>query len=295
VQLAQQKALAATFHAPENRFAMIIDLTILLENTAVNASLATEHGLAVHIAGGGRDFLLDTSATPEALSANAAALGIDLSALDGVIISHGHLDHVGGIDAVLKARPGLRVYAHPTVFAERFSDRAGQPAREIGWRSSPENLADRGAVFCPVPASQTLAEGIIISGPIPGPQPDIDRFLVKTASGQKRDEFADEVFLMLRGQSGWVVLTGCCHRGLPNTLRAARALAAAEPIAAIVGGFHLGPAGPAELAAAADAIEQVNPAAIYPCHCTGRPGREFLAKRFPGRVEQIHGGTRLSF
>ncbi len=274
---------------------MTIELTIVVENTAVEASLATEHGLAVHVASGGRNFLLDSSATPEALAANAAGLGIDLSAVDGVVISHGHLDHVGGIGAVLKARPGLRVYAHPAVFVERFSDRPNQPARQIGWRSGPEDLADRGGVFCPVQAPQTLAEGIVISGPIPGQQPDIDKFIVRTERGRRRDEFADEVFLMLRGGSGWVVLTGCCHRGLPNTLRAAGHLAGAEPIAAVMGGFHLGPAGPADLAAAADAIEQVNPVAIYPCHCTGRTGREFLAKRFPARVEQIHGGTRLSF
>ena len=74
----------------------------------------------------------------------------------------------------------------------------------------------------------------------------------------------------------------------------ARYLAGGEPIFAVLGGFHLGPASEAELAAAADAIRQVAPKVIYPCHCTGKPGREYLAREFPGAVEQIHGGTRLS-
>ena len=100
---------------------------------------------------------------------------------------------------------------------------------------------------------------------------------------------------MLRGAAGWAVLTGCCHRGLANTLNTARDLARGEPIAAVLGGFHLGPAGPGELAAAAEAIRQANPSAIYPCHCTGKSGREYLARQFPDKVRQIHGGTRLTF
>ena len=274
---------------------MSIELTIVVENTAVDKGLAAEHGLAAHIATGQRNFMFDASATPEALAANAAALSIDLSAIEGLVISHGHLDHTGGIAALLKARPGLRIYAHPQVFDQRFSDRSNQPQHQIGWQSGPERLAEQAATFCPVRSAQELAEGVVVSGPIPGPQPGIDRFLVQGQGGLRRDEFADEVFLMLRGAAGWAVLTGCCHRGLANTLSTARDLARGEPIAAVLGGFHLGPAGPEELSAAAEAIRQANPSAIYPCHCTGRPGREYLARQFPDKVRQIHGGTRLTF
>ena len=273
---------------------MGIELTIVVENTAKDEVLVAEHGLAVHIAAGGRSFLFDTSATPEALATNAKALSIDLSAVEGVAISHGHLDHTGGMPALLAARPQLKVYAHPDVFIERYSHWPNQPRQQIGWQFSPVALCGKGAVFCPVRAAQELTDGVVLSGPIAGPQPAIDRFLVQGPDGLVGDEFVDESALMLRGSRGWSVLTGCCHRGLANTLRTARDLAGGEPIYAVLGGFHLGPAGEAELAAAADAIREVGPTVIYPCHCTGKPGCEYLAREFPGAVEQIHGGTRLS-
>lgn len=272
---------------------MSIELTIVVENTAIDSILASEHGLAVHFVVAGRQFMFDTSATAGALAANAAALAIDLAEVEGVVISHGHPDHTGGIAALLAARPGLKVHASPAAFAERWSARAGQPQRQIGWLISPEALAEQGASFCPVPAARELAAGAVVSGPIPGPQPGIDQFLVKDEGGPVRDEFADELFVMLRGRSGWAVLTGCCHRGLPNTLREARELAGGEPIVTVLGGLHLGPAGPEELAAAAEAIRETNPDVIYPCHCTGSSGRQYLDTRFPGKVRQIHGGTRL--
>jgi len=274
---------------------MGVELTVVVENTAVDDRLAVEHGLAVHIADGDRSFLFDTSATPQALVANAEALSIDLSGVEGVILSHGHHDHTGGVAAVLSARPGVAVYAHPDVFAPRWADRPNEPRRQIGWASGADDLSGAGATFCPVAAPLALTGAVRISGPISGPQPQVDRFRVRTGAGEAADEFADEVFLMLRGLDGWAVLTGCCHRGLPNTLRAAARLAAGDPIVAVCGGFHLGPAGPETLAQAADAIAQANPDAIYPCHCTGRAGREYLAERFGEKVRQIHGGTRLSF
>ncbi len=270
------------------------NLTVVVENAAAQPALIAEHGLAVHLSAGGHNIMFDTSATPQALAANAAALSVDLAAVEAVVISHGHPDHTGGLPALLRARQGLQVFACPGVFARRCSDRPGQARRQIGWQSSPQELGRQGAIFHPVHAAQELAEGVILSGPIGGPQPAIDHFLAETEAGLVRDEFADELFLMLRGRGGWTVLTGCCHRGLANTLSVAADLSGGKPIAAVMGGFHLGSAGPAELEAAAAAIRTVNPGAIYPCHCTGRQAAEYLGRQFPGKVQQVHGGTRLS-
>lgn len=164
---------------------MSIEVTVVVENTAVQEALVAEHGLAVHLACGRHSFLFDTSWTPEALSANALVLSLDLSAVKGAVISHGHLDHTGGLSAP----------------------------------------------------------------------------------------------------------TGCCHRGLRNTLRTARFLARGEPIRMVLGGFHLGRAKAEHLAAAA--LEEVNPDVTHPCHCAGGQASEYLAGRFPGKVKPLHGGMRL--
>ena len=273
---------------------MSADLTIIVENTAEDG-LVAEHGLAVHIAADGRSFMLDASATPEALAANAAALSLDLAAVEGVIISHGHLDHTGGLPALLAARKGLQVYANPAAFARRWSARPDGPMHEIGWRSSPEILASHGVRFCPVETPHVLTDGLLISGPVGGPQPDLDRFVVQVGEELKADTFADELFVMARGADGWVVLTGCCHRGLKNTLHRAAFLARGEPICAVIGGFHLGRALPDQLADAGDALLAVDPKGVYPCHCTGKLGWEYLADKLPGKVHHVGAGTRLSF
>ncbi len=270
------------------------EVTILVENTFAEESLAVEHGLSVHVAGGAEQYLLDASASPQALAANAEALSVDLSGLDGVIVSHGHPDHTGGLPAVLSGAPGVKVYAHPSAFARRWAERPDQPRREITWRSDPQALARAGGEFCPVERPLELPGGIVVARPAEGPQPALDRFVVETDGALSEDRFADELFVMARGASGWVVLTGCCHRGLPNTLSAARALAGGQAIHAVLGGLHLGRATPELLARAADALRGAGVERIYPCHCTGRAGREYLAGEFPGRVEQVHGGTRLS-
>lgn len=272
---------------------MSIQLTVVVENTSADESLAVEHGLAVHVAAGDWQLMFDTSSTPEALASNAAALLLDLSQVRGVVISHGHLDHTGGMAALLAARPGLEVYAHPEVFARRWAARPDHSMREIGWRSSAPGLASHGAVFCPVNSPDVLARGVVISGPIGGPQPKLDSFVIRRDEELVEDTFRDEVFLMIGGADGWAVLTGCCHRGLKNTLRKATFLARGQPIRTVIGGFHLGRATDEQLAEAGDALEQVNPELIYPCHCTGKPGREYLAQRFGEKVRQLHGGVRL--
>lgn len=274
---------------------MSVELTIVVENTAPDDSLVGEVGLSVHVAAGGLDLMFDTGATPEALLANAPALSIDLTSVEGVVISHGHCDHTGGIDALLTAGSGLRVHAHPGAFAKRWSDRPGEQMVPIGWQSNSNALERQGAVFYPILAPELLGDGVLISGPIGGPQPEIDRFVVRTEDGLIRDTFADEVFLMLRGSDGWVILTGCCHRGLKNTLRTGRFLARGEPIIAVVGGLHLAPANEEDLAAAVAALTEEGVERVYPCHCTGRRGSEYLAEHFIGQVEPVHAGTKLSF
>ena len=132
---------------------MSVELLILVDNSVANDTLRAEHGLSMLVSGRGRRVLFDAAASAEALLANADALGVDLSSLDAAVISHGHYDHTGGLEAVVRSRPGLDLYAHPRAFDSRWVDRPGKPLRDIACPHPIERLSQAGAVFRPVTGS----------------------------------------------------------------------------------------------------------------------------------------------
>jgi len=272
---------------------MSVELLVVVDNTASRADLACEHGLSVLVSGPRGKFLFDTGATADALLANATVLGADLSDLDGVILSHGHYDHTGGLAAVATQRPGLPIYAHPAVFRRRWSHRPGKTHREISCPHPRKSLEAAGAVFHPIDASNPLADWLVLSGPVPGPMHGREVFVVEHGDDTVADGFEDEQFCLLRAEGGWAVLTGCCHRGLANTLAAANNLAGGEPVIAVFGGLHLRRADEDELRAVVELLRQAGSPAVYPCHCTGDEATRFLAEHLPGRVTPLSAGRRV--
>lgn len=272
---------------------MSVELLILVDNSVANDTLRAEHGLSMLVSGRGRRVLFDAAASAEALLANADALGVDLSSLDAAVISHGHYDHTGGLEAVVRSRPGLDLYAHPRAFDSRWVDRPGKPLRDIACPHPIERLSQAGAVFRPVAKARRLDDWLVVSGPIAGPEGGREAFLVGKAGEMVADGFEDELFLLVEGQRGWTVVCGCCHRGLRNTLRAARSLAEGGALAALAGGLHLRSASPAELAETAKLLDHYGIENVYPCHCTGAEAVEFLQGALPGRVHPVAAGSRL--
>jgi 7,8-dihydropterin-6-yl-methyl-4-(beta-D-ribofuranosyl)aminobenzene 5'-phosphate synthase len=133
----------------------------------------------------------------------------------------------------------------------------------------------------------------MLSGPVPGPKHGREVFVVEQGDDAVVDGFEDETLCLLRVEDGWAVLSGCCHRGLPNTLTAAEGLADGEPVVAVFGGLHLRNAGKDELRGAVERLKAAGSPAIYPCHCTGDEATKLLAKRLPGRVTPVAAGRRV--
>ena len=150
-----------------------------------------------------------------------------------------------------------------------------------------------GLEIVPVADPMRLHEELILSGPIGGPPGRDDRFVIRRQDDLVADPFADELFVMARGQAGWTVLTGCCHRGLVNTLRLAKYLAHQEPIAAVVGGLHLRQADAAELTAIAEALDKLGQPALHPGHCTGSAAIQHFRDHYGGKCEPLRAGMRL--
>ena len=274
---------------------MSVELIILVDNKANSDALRAEHGLAVLVSGPGRQVLFDTGASAETLLANADALGVDLSAVDSAVVSHGHYDHTGGLAAAVERRPGLNVYVHSAAFDRRWTDEPGKPLRDVSCPHSIERLYQSGAVFHSVTASERLDSWLLVSGPVGGPKHGRDVFVVRKGGEMVVDGFEDEMFLLVRGQGGWAIVTGCCHRGLRNTLRTARFLTRDEPVIALLGGLHLRRAEADELAEAVELLRQHDLANIYPCHCSGDEAVEFLQRHLPGKVHPVSVGSRVVF
>ena len=264
-------------------------LTVLVENTSRRPDTVAEHGFAAYVETERGVILFDTGTTAEALAANARALGADLTRVTAIVLSHGHYDHTGGLSAALAAAPEAAVYFHWRCTAERWAQRFGF-RKSIGM-PPPSRLALDGARREPVAGPLLLPEGVMLSGPIPGPPaPAQAGFLVASDAGRQSDGFADETFLLARAPSGWVLLTGCCHRGLPNTLAHARRLSGGEPIHTVLGGFHLKRLPHRHLDAAISALEESGTREILAGHCTGEKAVVYLSAHSAARVERLRVG-----
>lgn len=273
-----------------------VDLTILVDNSAGDDRLRAEHGLSLLIRGGQRQYLFDAACSADALSHNAAVLDVDLHRLDGVILSHGHYDHTGGLSALAGSDRALSVFAtHRNAFGRRWSAKPGQPLKDVSCPHAIEHLGRSGLSLCLVGEPAMVEPWLILSGPIGGPPPGTESFFVQSGDDILPDAFDDELFAMVRAGDGWVVVTGCCHKGLANTLRKARFLAHGQPIRAIVGGLHLRKAHRGRIEEVVEMLDTYGRPHLYPCHCTGPAATAYLEELIDDRVHPVRGGDRIWF
>jgi 7,8-dihydropterin-6-yl-methyl-4-(beta-D-ribofuranosyl)aminobenzene 5'-phosphate synthase len=270
---------------------MSVELMILMDG---GSDASAGQGLSILIRGPGRTMLFDCGASAEALAPCMGQFGLSPSSLSGAIISHGHSNHTGGLAALASSRPeGTEVFLHAGAFSRRWVDRPGSSLTEISCPYTAARLSDAGFRLRWVQAPEMIEDWLILSGPIGGPPANDPTYVVRKGEELVVDNFEDEIFVLLRGSSGWVVLTGCCHRGLRNTLRCARFLAHEEPVSAVIGGLHLGGATPAQLEEAIDHVRQAPDMTLYPCHCTGLDVIEYLRAQLPNQVKTVGPGAKI--
>lgn len=270
-----------------------IKITLVVDNEAP-PELVAEHGFAAWIDTGNECFLFDTG-QGAALIPNAAALGIDLSRARALVLSHGHYDHTGAVRAFLDINPDAPViYGHDATIG-RFSCRPDeQPPRQIGMAKEVRQA------LCQLPAERRivldvpryLRPGIGITGPVPRNSTFEDTggpFYLDPDKAQA-DPITDDLSLWFETSDGLVILTGCCHSGLVNTVRQAQRISGVTRIRGIIGGLHLLNAGPERLDATIAFLHECAPDFLLPCHCTGTQVIERLRSEFGDAVVR-HGGA----
>jgi 7,8-dihydropterin-6-yl-methyl-4-(beta-D-ribofuranosyl)aminobenzene 5'-phosphate synthase len=230
-----------------------------------------EHGLAILIETEGKRLLFDTGQSGTVLLRNLGLLGVDPGTIDALAISHAHYDHTGGLPALLEhLRPGTALYANPDLFRERFSRKEGQ-LKDVGLRLTREELAGRLALRLGA-TSQEILPGLWTTGEIsarPGAEGKSAYHLMREGGALVADAYRDDMALVLDVGGRLVLLCGCCHAGLLNTVAHVERTFE-QPIAIIAGGLHLTSATPevlqqiGEVLVAMPALER-----LYPNHCTG--------------------------
>jgi 7,8-dihydropterin-6-yl-methyl-4-(beta-D-ribofuranosyl)aminobenzene 5'-phosphate synthase len=246
-------------------------ITLLVDNRIARPELQAEHGLALWIESEGKCILFDTG-QGGALEKNARILGVDLGKTDIIVLSHGHYDHNGGMAQVLKRAEKVELYCHPGVILSRYSISDGtatsvhmpqpslaaidrMPPQHVHWLQKPLMLSDHIGLSGPIPRETSYED---TGGPF-----------YLDPHGIRPDPLSDDLALWLQTDSGLVICVGCSHAGLVNTLNHVRRLNNGQKIRAIIGGFHLRSASPERLARTIDALRQLEPDMVVPCHCTG--------------------------
>jgi len=275
-----------------------IRITILAENTVYRGGLRGEHGLSVWVETDDKRILFDTGQT-DLLLDNAKTLGIDLAQTDAVVLSHGHYDHVGGLDCVLDLAPQARVYPHPMALEPKFSASRGT-VREIGITSvMRDRLRDRiksgqGAYTAAV---TSVFPGVTVTGQIPRVSSfeDTGGAFFLDAKRTKPDGLLDDQALFLESNKGLIVVFGCAHAGVVNTLEHIRQLEPDRKVHAVFGGMHLVKTDQTRIEKTIDAFRRFGIERIGPAHCTGWQATRQLWNAFGSRCFQCCVGTQARF
>ena len=274
---------------------MSVQITTLSENTAGRAGLLAEWGLSVLVETGDTKVLLDTCSS-FSVTHNAPILGVDLSAIDKIVLSHGHYDHTGGLREVLSKTGPVDIIAHPDVWDKKYI-RFGEHDGYIGIPFSKEELEGMGASFKLSPEPVWITNEIVTTGEIPMVEEyeSIEaNFYVKKAGEMLPDPFSDDRALVIVTDAGLVVILGCAHRGAINTLRHAQQITGVELIHTVIGGTHLISASEERILRTAVAFQELGVQQVGVSHCTGLPASVLLAQQLGGSFFFNNTGTIIN-
>ena len=274
---------------------MKIKVITLSENTA-NYGFLAEWGLSILVDVDGTRILMDTGMSVSATH-NAQLMGVDLTKIDRIVLSHGHADHTGGLREVLSLKKGTEVIAHPDIWATKYTRRDGQAYEQfIGVPFMREELESRGARFNLTKEPVYINEHIMTTGEIPmlTSYEQIENNLFTKEGGiLYPDKLADDLALIIDTDFGLVVILGCAHHGIVNTLRHAQKLTGKELVYAAIGGTHLFRASDERIEETIADLKEMGIQKLGVSHCTGFHASARLVQEFGDVFFMNNAGTRL--
>jgi len=251
---------------------MRLRITTLSENTATLGCCLGEWGLSLLVENDNATILLDAGQSMSVVH-NAAVMGIDLKRIERIVLSHGHFDHTGGLEPLLR-RLGreIEIIAHPDIWADKYGCRDPKRPGYIGIPYQAHLLESLGARFRLSREPVEVAHGIMTTGEVPMVTPfeQVEPYLqVREDGGFKPDELLDDLGLIIKTPAGLVVLLGCAHRGIINTLYHAREITGEPRIDTVLGGCHLMDATAERVRLTIEALKELGVQRLGVSHCTG--------------------------
>jgi 7,8-dihydropterin-6-yl-methyl-4-(beta-D-ribofuranosyl)aminobenzene 5'-phosphate synthase len=274
-----------------------LQITVVVENTAHGVGLLAEHGLAYWLEWDGRHILFDTG-QGGALQSNLYRMGLRPDRVDTVVLSHGHFDHVGGLTDVLERDRPVQVMLHPDALGKKFAKNRDGTSREIGMP-----FPARKALHKPTVELQTaegparIADGLMTTGTVPlvnDFETPSSRFFLDEACSTP-DHLPDDQSIFFEADEGTVVLLGCAHSGVINTLRHVSELTGGRPIQAVIGGMHLVDASQERIDRTIAELRPWDLRILAPAHCTGMPATVAMWNAFPEIITPCHVGSKFAF
>ncbi len=262
------------------------------EGGRTSIGLIAEHGFAalVTVRRGERTstVLFDTGISPTGMTDNAARLGIDWSAVQAVVLSHGHFDHAGGFAGLAKTSRSLPITVHPGIWSRRRLAVPGMDPIDFPTLSRTALEGEGFDVLERRQPSLLLDGSVLITGEVDRVT-DFERGMPAPHQALVDGQWVHDP-LVLDDQSlivhvrdrGLVVLTGCGHAGAVNIARHAMRLTGVDRLHGLLGGLHLGgPAFEPVIAPTIAALGTLAPSLLVPGHCTGWKAQHALAAAFP--------------
>jgi len=275
-----------------------IRITTLVENTAAGRDILGEHGLSFWIETDTHRVLFDTGQTSDVLMHNAERLGIDLATADAIVLSHGHFDHTGGLDAVLGRAERPRLLLHPGALQRRFSRHGDGSMHDVGIppHLTAERLGDAANVLW-TERETTIVPGLLVTGAIPRDTAYEDTggaFYLDEAC-TRPDPIDDDQAVFFETECATVIVLGCAHAGVINTVRHVKQITGDRPVHTIIGGMHLVHASAERMDRTVGALRDLNVKQISPTHCTGPSASARLWAEFRERWYPCTVGTVFDF
>lgn len=274
-----------------------ITITTLVNNSAPD-NLQSEHGLSFWIEFEGRHILFDTGQS-DIIIKNAKLLNINLASAEAIVLSHGHYDHTGGVPAVVNIARKVNIYSHPEALKPKFG-RKNNKTKTIGMPDSSKQVVLRLAGNKKIILTKTpteVSKGFFVTGEIPRKTnfEDTGGDFFVDENCCKADNLPDDQAAYFKTDKGLVVLLGCAHAGVVNTLDYIVKLTGEKRIYAVMGGMHLLHASSERIDRTIEAMKKYDVQEIGLAHCTGDNAMEKLKKAFSEQSFECSVGTQRKF